>query len=72
MTLQELKRILELYDEKAIPYVRIGLGTSLRIDKCIIKPASHNDNLFEIQSIEKDPMTGAPLFILERSNNPRK
>jgi hypothetical protein len=58
MKVKDLKLVLEQYADDSLICVEVSLGTTYRLDRCIIKPMSFNDDLTPVKTAEKCEQTG--------------
>jgi len=62
----DLKKVIDQYDDKNFMLIRIGLGTTHRIDNCQISPTKHNDELFHVLSTSHDEASGSLILNIEK------
>lgn len=56
---------LEQYDDNALVFVSLGIGTVNRIEHCKIKSSGKYEDLFEIRNAKKDDETSALTLFIE-------
>jgi len=65
MKIKDLKIAIEQYDDNDLIFIRVGIGTSYRIDKCQIPTMKDNNDLLKILKASKDEQTNSLVFELE-------
>lgn len=62
---RDLKLVSNQYDDNAVVFIKIGMGTLHRLDKCNIESSEHDPDLYEVKSIEKDDATSSMVLTIE-------
>lgn len=65
MKKKDLMLALEQYDDNALVFVSLGMGTVNRIEKCVIKSCGNYDDLFEVKNAKKDENTASLILFIE-------
>lgn len=65
MKTKDIREMLAQYDDDSLPYVKIGVGTGYRIEKCQIEASAHDDDFYQVRGIQRDERTGSPVLLLE-------
>lgn len=63
ITVKELKKLLDEFDDDDKVYIELGMGTCYRIGHCVIPHAEFNENFIEVKAIKNDG--GFPVLTVE-------
>jgi hypothetical protein len=65
MKINDLKLVLDQYDDNSLIYVEITAGTSYRLDKMIIKPSIFGDDYTPVKNAYKHEVTNSLILTVE-------
>ena len=60
-----LKQLLEQYDDNSLICIELTWGLCYKLNHNEIEPLSHNDDLFAIENMTRDPQTSGPILHLK-------